>query len=48
MASLTIHLGLLENLDLVDEHIMQWVDALTALFNVFTNAVWDTVEKQSV
>ena len=40
---LTIKLGFLEHLDLAYEHIMQWVDGLAFLLNVFTNAVWDTV-----
>ena len=40
---LTIKLGLLEYFDLAYEDIMQWVNGLTFLLDVLTNAVWDTV-----
>ena len=40
---LTIKLRLFEHFDLAYEDIVQWVDGLTFLLNVLTNAVWDTV-----
>ena len=40
---LTIKFGLFEHFDLAYEDIMQWVDGLTFLLDVLTNAVWDTM-----
>ena len=41
ITTLTIKLGLLEDLDLAYMYIMEWVDALACLLNVTTDAVWD-------
>lgn len=44
---LTIKLGLLENLDLVDKHIMKGVDSLAGFLNILADAVWDPSDQHS-
>lgn len=44
---LTIKLGLLENLDLVDKHIMKGVDSLAGFLNVLADAVWDPSDQHN-
>ena len=39
--ALTVKLGLLEDLDFADVHVVEWVDAVAGLLNVPGDAVWD-------
>lgn len=46
LRKLTLELGLLEHLDLADEHVVQGVDVLTALLNVLADAPWNAANAE--